>query len=91
MSYAAPFKDPDEVLDYDIDWRKRLAGDSIVTSLAILDSGDVTIESQDFLEGVQKLWLSGGTVGTTSLITVRITTLDGRTMEESVKIKIKAK
>lgn len=91
MSKALPFKDPDEVLDYDCGWGLRLNGDDILTSEAILESGDVVIDSQDFLGEVQKLWLSGGTEGTTSVITTRITTRDGRTMDESVKIRIKTK
>jgi hypothetical protein len=94
MAYPLPFKDPDEVLDYDLSWAKRLAGDEILTSIAeVVDPGpdSVTIESQDFLGTVQKLWLSGGAEGTTSAILVRITTRDGRTMDQTVKIKVKTK
>ena len=32
MSISWPSKDPDEVLDYELDWSLRLAGDTIVTS-----------------------------------------------------------
>lgn len=95
MSYPLPFKDPDEVLDYDLGWGTRLAGDEIVDSFAVPrgdpDPAFVTIESQDFSGPVQKLWLSGGAEGTSTVIDVRVVTRDGRTMDESVKIKVKTK
>ncbi len=37
MALSWPFKDPDEVLDYQIDWTARLAGDTISTR-AMLDA-----------------------------------------------------
>lgn len=89
---AWPFKDPDEILDYSIDWTARIDdGDSINTSTWILDIGDVVIDS-DFVTGlVTTVWLSGGTIGVLSELTNRITTVEGRTMDQTVKLKIKAK
>jgi hypothetical protein len=86
-------KDPNEVLDYTVDWTTRLDGDVIDTSTWILKSGDVTIGAMSFDggSGVTKVWLSAGTVGVASEVTNRITTAGGRTMDQTIKIKIKEK
>lgn len=89
MSFPMPDKDPDEVLDYALDWTDRLAGDTIASSTAVLDSGDVTIDSQGYSSAVHTVWLSGGTAGTVAHITMRIVTAAGRTYDESLKIKVK--
>lgn len=86
-----PFKDPNEVLDYDIDWTLRLAGDTIATSTWTIDNGSVTVNSNSFSSTDTKVWLSGGTLGESCLLTNRITTTGLRTMDQSVKLKIKSK
>lgn len=86
-----PPKDPDEVLDYQIDWTKRLDGDTILTSTFIIDTGTVVIDSDSNTTTVTTVFLSGGTIGDTDIITNRVTTAGLRTMDQSVKLKIKAK
>lgn len=98
-----PFKDPDEVADYDFNWTDRLlssdeidAGttvpaDTIFSSDWIVVEGTVHKDSDTFSATHTKLWLSGGTLGETCLITNRIVTAGGRTFDNTVKLKIKAK
>lgn len=86
-----PFKDPDEILDYQVDWTKRLDGDTIVTSTFIIDTGTVVIDSDSETTTVTTVFLSGGTLAEENIITNRITTAGLRTMDQSVKLKIKAK
>lgn len=93
MSLQWPAKDPDEILDYTIDWSARLVTDTIATSVWILDVG-ITETTQSFTNTPPQsttIWLSGGTLGASHAITNRITTNGGRTMDQTVKLKIKAR
>lgn len=84
-------KDPDEVLDYVVNWAARLAtDDTIATSTWTVPAG-ITKDSSSNTDTTTKVWLSGGTLGTTYTLLNRVTTVDGRTMDQSVKIKIAAK
>lgn len=107
MALTWPFKDPDEVLDYDVDWTNRLydadelalvnAGqtvvpeDTILTSTFTLPDGSLVKNSQAFSSTATKIWLSGGDEGLTYLIVNEITTAGGRTMDQTMKLKIKTK
>lgn len=83
-------KDPDATLDFSFDWGDWLdvVSDSIVSANVTTTDADVTIEDFDVLGGsIVRVWVSGGTVGTTVPILCRITTasspiarIDDRTM-----------
>jgi len=85
-----PSKDPNDVLDYDIDWSRRLdSGDTISTStFSLTTDAGLTIASQSNTTTTSKVWLSGGTAGSTADILCRIVTADGRTMDQSVSLPI---
>lgn len=86
-----PAKDPDEVLDYQFDWSERLeAGETISASNFTIVEGTVVKDSQSVAGGLTTVWLSGGTLGEVCLITNRITTNQGRTYDESVKLRVRA-
>ena len=80
-----PSKDPDEVLDYKLDWSARLDGDTIASS-------EWTVPPE--LEGSREartdtsttIWLGGGLNGRTHLVANRITTAAGRVMDQTVRI-----
>jgi hypothetical protein len=113
MSLTWPAKDPQEVLDYDLDWIWRLysateldaanaqlaAGvavtvvpsDTIATSTWSVADGDVVAGIAASSATSTKIWLSAGSLDQACLLTNRVTTAGGRTMEQSVKLKIKAK
>lgn len=91
-----PFKDPNETLDYGFNWAaKRLEdGETIVTSTWAIADGTVTkavspIETSE--NGITKVWLQGGTLGETCIITNTVLTSVGRIREWSAKLKIKTK
>lgn len=90
MSLKWPFKDPDEILDYGIDWTPRLAEDTIATSTWIVPDG-ITKVSDSSTSTATEIWLSGGTIGAALQITNRVVTAGGRTMDQSVTLLIKAK
>lgn len=97
MAYEVwPNLDPNEVLEFGFDWVDRLDdGDSIASSTWELTSGDVTLDAESkppTLGGtIVKVWLTGGTLGTTSIVTNHIVTSAGRKRDRSAKLKIRAK
>lgn len=91
-------KDPDEVLDYLVDWAgteqkpgRLVAGDSIVTSTWIMpttpDSALIK-DSDTHDDTTTTIWLSGGTLGAKYTLQNRVVTDDGRTMDKSMVITI---
>lgn len=87
-----PPKDPNEVLDYDIDWSERLEdGETIVASFFTVESGTVVIDDDEDAVGVTKVWLSGGTAGESCVVQNRIETSAGRTYDQSVRLRIRNK
>lgn len=90
MALSWPYKDPDEVLDYQIDWSARLVEDTIVSSTWIVPDG-ITKDSDTYTTTSTTIWLSGGTLGASLAFTNRVETDGGRTMDQSVGLKVKAK
>lgn len=85
-----PDKDPDAVLDYELNWSAWLNGDSIATSTWDVPSG-LTKVSDSFTSTATKIWLSGGSYGQTYAIRNRITTAAGRTDDRTVSLRIRQK
>lgn len=73
-----PKKDPNEVLDYQLDWADE---DS-----PRLEEGESFAPS-----GLTTVWLSGGTAGEKCVILNRVTTSEGRTYDQSVNLRIRDK
>lgn len=90
MSLTWPPKDPNEVLDYQIDWQPRLVDDPISSSSWVVPS-DLIITAQAFTEWKTTVWLSGGTEGATYDVLNQIVTAGGRTMDQTVSISIESK
>lgn len=93
-SWVTP-KDPDERLDYFINWEARLDGDTIDDSDWSLDASadpdDLVIDEVTVDGDKTYVWFTGGTVGQTYEVLNRITTVGGRIMDQTMKLKIKAK
>lgn len=90
MALAWPPKDTDEILDYRIDWTDRLDGDTIETSTWTVPSG-ITKETDTSTATAATIWLSGGTLNERYSLLNRIETAGGRTMDQTVTIRIKEK
>jgi hypothetical protein len=90
-------KDPNEVLDFDIDWSPRLVtGDTIAASVWAISGpdGSLTEDSNAFSGTATKIWLSGGTVtaqGSYYQLRNRVTTAAGRVMDQTVRLAIREK
>lgn len=93
MSIGTRYKDPSATLDYSIVWTSWLtATETIATSTWAVSPNDATLtvvsSSNSTIDTV--IWLSGGTLGVTYVITNRITTTSAtpRIDERSFSLKI---
>lgn len=93
-----PNKDPDEILDYDLDWANpddpRLeTGETLTSSAWTIITGDVVISTNPASSyapsGLSTVWLTGGTAGTRCVLNNRVTTSKGRTYEQEVLLRIR--
>lgn len=85
-------KQPAEVLDFDFDFVDWLAdrADTIVSQVITADPG-ITVGTISRLGGVVKVYLSGGTDGTTYKITCTITTAASTPRIKQAEISVKVK
>jgi hypothetical protein len=75
-------KDPDEVLDYTVNWSQRLqANETISSSDWIVDSG-ITEDKRSMSSTSATIWLSGGSTGTSYTLINRVQTSVGRVYEQ---------
>jgi hypothetical protein len=98
VSTKWPKKDPDEKLDYSINWNtdedgdvgsgRLLPGDMIVISEWFSPVG-ITVVSEGFSSTMTTIWLTGGAVGETYEFLNRVTTAAGRIMDKTVFLKMK--
>jgi hypothetical protein len=84
------YKDPDAVLDYQIDWSTWLGSDTISTSAWTVQSG-LTKGSDSKTDTTTTVWLSGGTAGQTYRVTNRIVTAGGRTDDRTFWVVVDEK
>jgi hypothetical protein len=82
-------KDPDAVLDYQVDWSAWLGvGEEILTSQMIPEDG-ITVDSDSNTTTTATVWLSGGTAGEAYEVTNRITTTQARTDDRTLRIVVR--
>jgi hypothetical protein len=97
-----PSKDPNEILDYQLDWAKALTPktgpvDSIETSEWTVPDGlvstsdEITANSKGVANAATTIWLTGGEEGISYVLMNRVVTAGARTMDQSVKIRCKTK
>lgn len=85
MALTFPDKDPNEVLDYVVNWAARLGVDTISTSSWTVPAG-ITLDSNSKTDTTTTAWLSGGTTGETYALLNRIVTVGGRTMDQTINL-----
>lgn len=90
MALNWPDKDPNEVLDFTIDWSETLGADTISSSSWIVPSG-ITEDSDTNTATTTTIWLSGGTEDERYSLVNRIVTLGGRTFDQTVRIRVRTK
>lgn len=82
-------KDPDGVADYGLNWAPWLLTDTISTSIWIVVTPGIVVNSSSHDTTTTTVWLSGGTSGQTYSLTNRVVTVAGRTKDWTVQLKIK--
>lgn len=81
-------KDPDDVLDYGINWSKWLDGDTLLLSEWFVPEG-ITMDSESSDTTTATIWLSGGTADADYELTNRITTAQGRQRDKTITIRVR--
>lgn len=88
-----PAKDPDEVLEYAIDWSDRLGNDAISTAtFSLTTAAGMAIDSSDH-DNVHRSYvtLSGGIAGSKGKVLCQIVTVNGQTLQQTATILVKAR
>jgi len=78
-------KDPQAVLDYQLNWSNWLTGDTIAAS-TITPAAGLTLDSEANTTTTQTAWLSGGAAGVTYDVVFEITTDGGRTDQRTLAV-----
>lgn len=84
------YKQPVDVLDYDFDFSDWLTdrADTILSFTVTADTG-LTVGDTSTVDGVVKVFLSGGTSGQQYKVTCTVVTNGGRTKQAELAIKVK--
>lgn len=91
MGTLAKFnKQPVEVQDYDVDFTEYLEfhNDTAVSHTAVAASG-LNVVSSTLVDGVVKVFVSGGTDGNTYKVSATITTNGGRVKQGDILVRVK--
>lgn len=80
-------KDPDDHLDYKVDWSTWLGADTLSSATWTVQAG-ITKDSQSNTTTAATVWLSGGTAGSTYEATCRGVTAGGRTKDWTIGIRV---
>lgn len=91
-------KDPDDVLDYVVDFTALLDGDTISSHTAFTADEDGTpatvaleVDSSSNDDTSVTVWLSGGELNNTYYVCTRVETAAGRTMDQTFRIQMGVK
>ena len=91
MSFPSFTQDPQDRLDYEIDWSEWLpTGDTIITSTWAVDDAALTLDDDSATTTAATVFASGGVIGSAYLVTNHIETGQGREKDQTIKIKIRS-
>ena len=88
-------KDPNAILDYQINWATWLGSDTINTSTWTVPTGITAGNGSNGAPAPSNttttatVWLIGGTAGVEYTLVNRITTVAGRTMDHSIVVIVR--
>lgn len=88
-----PTQDPDDRLDYPIDWSRWLAkvGDTIVNSTWTDITPGITTSDEAFTTTATVVYIEGGEEGERYSLTNQITTAEGRRRSKTISVVIREK
>jgi len=100
-SYRWDDKDPNDILDYSIDWTDVLTGAEVIASVihsistVTGDASPLAIDTtqpssgEPFTGTGTVVWLKLGTDGNTYHVTSKVTTNSGRVIDRKVRLRVK--
>lgn len=92
MATEWPAHDPDELLDYGIDWTPRLEpGDRIAASTWTAHDPGPILSAPAATDTATLVWITGGTPGESYRIFNRVTTAAGRVMDQTKRLTVREK
>ena len=77
-------KDPDAVLDYQLNWSAWLEVGEVITDAVITVPTGLTLDSQVVTDTTVTAWLSGGEINTGYQVNCHIETSEGREDDRSI-------
>lgn len=84
-----PDKDPDDVLDYGIEWAAEIAPDDQIETSEWLPAPGLSFGLSSVSGTRTTVWISGGVKGSIYFVTNRIRTASGRQMDRSVRLIVR--
>ena len=81
-------KTPTEVQTREFNWAPTLGSDTIVSSTWLTSDPALTITSSTNTTTATYVWVGGGVVGGTYVVTNRIVTASGATLEDSFPVYV---
>lgn len=91
MAKRWPFKDPDEVLDFEVDWTSRIGASDTISEVTWTMPSGLTKTSQSVAGKVAIVWISGGTAGNSYNVGCRVVTNGGRTYDETIVLPVRSR
>lgn len=85
---ASYVKDPQAVLDYQLDWSLWLAAAETITTSTWTVPAGITKTTDSHTTTAATIWLSGGTLGQRYSVVNEVTTNQGRTDDRTIQIVI---
>lgn len=85
-------KQPVEILDYDVDFSRWLANDTITAASAVITpAGSLAVQTLDVEPKLVKVWLSGGSDGVSYKIEITVDTAGGRRGQVEFRVRVRDK
>ena len=81
-------QDPNATLDYTVDWNLWLDGDTISTSVWVVESPLVN-EADSNTITTTNIFISGGVHGENYVLTNSISTVSGRSDDRSIELRVR--
>jgi hypothetical protein len=91
MSIETRYKQPGDVLDFNVDFSKWITEDDVITTIeAVIDpTGAAVIDAVENVNPVVKVWIKGGEDNASYKVTVKVGTSLGRVKETEFRLRIR--
>lgn len=91
MAKRWPFKDPNEVLDFEVDWTARIGSSDAIDTVTWTMPAGITKDDQTVSGKVAIIWISGGTEGQSYNVGCRVETTGGRIYDETIVLPVRSR